>query len=455
MSSTSFQSNIRIEIKEFLRLAIPLASAQVAQSFTGFVDTIMMGRLGPEALAAGGLASLTFFALLSTASGVVMGVSPLVAQAYGAGNKLRVEQVTRQGLWLSLVLTIPMMILIGHMGSIMRQLGQEANTVTLAKSYLDIILWGLFPAIGFAMLRGAVSALSQARAIMTIMIIGTLFNVVGNYVLGFGKLGFPRMELAGLALSSALSLWVMFLALFVYILRHQQLKTYRFFQELHRLRPRILWELARIGVPIGISSALEVGLFAVITFLMGMLGIEVLAAHQIVYQTIFLIFMVPLGMSQATTVRVGQWFGLQNSEGVRRAGYISICITAGFTTLMAIVLLTFPQQVVGMYLDIRNPENSNILALAMPMIGVAAVAQILDGVQKTAMGSLYGLQDTRVPMLLSFPTFWGVGLTSGYFLGFHFGLGGTGLWIGQSLGVAIAASLFMWRFWQQTKSSFK
>jgi MATE family multidrug resistance protein len=106
-------------------------------------------------------------------------------------------------------------------------------------------------------------------------------------------------------------------------------------------------------------------------------------------------------------------------------------------------------------LDIRNPENTNVLALATPMIGVAAVAQILDGVQKTVMGSLYGLQDTRVPMLLSCLTFWGVGLTSGYFLGFHFGLGGTGLWIGQSLGVAIAAGLFTWRFWQHTRSSFK
>lgn len=455
MSSISFQSNIKTEIKEFLKLAIPLSSAQLAQSVTGFVDTVMMGRLGSQTLAAGGLASLTFFTMLLTASGIVMGVSPLVAQAYGAGNRSRVEQFTCQGLWLSLILTIPMMILMGHMSSIMLLFRQEVNTVTLAKTYLDIILWGLFPAIGFAMLRGAISALSQARPVMTIMIVGTLFNVLGNYVLAFGKLGFPRMELAGLGLSSALSLWFMFLALVVYTLKHKQLKNYRLFQDLHRLRPRIIWELLWIGVPIGVSSALEIGLFAVITLLMGILGTEVLAAHQIVYQTIFVIFMVPLGMSQAATVRVGQWLGLQDPAGVRRAGYVSVCIALGFTTLMAIALFTFPQQVVGIYLDIGNPENTNVLGLAVPMISVAAVAQILDGVQKTVMGSLYGLQDTRLPVLLSLSTFWGVGLTSGYFLGFHFGLGGTGLWIGQSLGVAMAAVLFMWRFWLHSKLYFR
>jgi MATE family multidrug resistance protein len=236
-----------------------------------------------------------------------MGVSPLVAEAYGAGQKTRVEQVARQGFWLSLFLAIPMMFLIGHIDVFMRQLGQAATTVTLANVYLDIMLWGFFPALGFAMLRGLVSALSHARPVMVIVIAGTLFNVVVNYVLGFGKFGFPRMELAGLALASVFSLWGMFLALVVYMLKHKQLRTYHLFQDLYRLKPRILWELVRIGVPIGVFSALEIGLFTVVTYLMGILGTDVLAAHQIVFQTINLIFMVPLGMSYATTARVGQW----------------------------------------------------------------------------------------------------------------------------------------------------
>jgi MATE family multidrug resistance protein len=451
MTSMLIKSNIRTEIREFLQLAVPLASAQVAQSATGFADTVMMGALGQETLAAGGLASLTFVMLMNTGGGVVMGVSPIVAEAYGAGRKTRIEQVTSQGLWLSLLLAIPMMFLIGHLDSFMSQLGQAQTTVVLANTYLDIILWGLIPALGFAMLRGVVSGLSQARPVMIIVIVGTLFNIVGNYVLGFGKFGFPRMELAGLALASVLSLWGMFLALVVYTFKHQQLKTYRFFQDLHRLKPGILRELVWIGVPIGVSVALESGLFTVVTYLMGVLGVDVLAAHQIVLQTIIVIFMVPLGMSFATTARVAQWLGQQNLEAARRSGYISIAVAAVFMALTAIALLTHPQQVIGLYLDIRNPENANVVKLAMPMLTISALAQLLDGVQKTAMGALYGLQDTRVPMLLSLPTFWGVGLTTGYFLGFHVGLGGVGLWIGQSIGVAIAAGVFVWRFYKLTK----
>jgi MATE family multidrug resistance protein len=259
------------------------------------------------------------------------------------------------------------------------------------------------------------------------------------------------MELAGLAISSAISLWVMFLALIVYIMMHKQLKNYRMFAELHRVRPTILWELIKIGVPMGIAIALEYGLVTVITYLMGVLGTEVLAAHQIVLQTILVIFMVPLGMSYATTARVGQWLGQQNIQGAKRAGYISILIAAVFMTLTGILLLFHPQQVIGLYIDIRKPENASVLAMGAPMLTVAALAQLFDGVQKTTMGALYGLQDTRIPMLLNLPVFWGVGLTSGYLLGFQFGFGGVGLWVGQSIGIAIAACVFIWRFRQLTR----
>jgi MATE family multidrug resistance protein len=439
------QSKIRTEIREYLRLAIPLAIAQVTQSATGFADSVMMGRLGQETLAAGGLAALTFGAVLITASGFVMGVTPLVAEAYGANRPNQIALIARQGLWLSLILTIPMMLLIGKMDTIMSQVGQAATTVTLANTYLDIMLWGFFPALAFSVLRGVVAALQEARPVMAIVIAGTLFNIAGNYVLGFGKLGFPQMGIAGLAVASVLSLWGMFLALVAYILRHKKLRKSRFFQYLHQIKPRTSGDLIRIGLPIGISSALEIGLFTVVTYLMGILGTDVLAAHQIVFQTIAVIFMIPLGMSFATTARVGQWFGQQNLQGATRAGYVSMFVGMGFMTLMTMALLMFPQQVIGLYLDIDNPANANVVALAKPMLTVAAISQILDSLQKTTQGALYGLQDTRIPMLLSLSAFWGVGLTSGFLLGFPLGLGGTGLWIGQSIGIAIAAIVFVWR----------
>jgi MATE family multidrug resistance protein len=362
------KSNIGTESREFLKLAVPLASAQVAQAAVGFVDTIMMGHLGAESLAAGGLASTTFQLLLSTASGIVMAVSPLVAEAYGAGRKTQIEQIARQGLWLSLFLGIPLMFVIGHLGAVLLFLKQPALIVSLADRYFNFILWGIFPALGFAMLRGYVSALSQAHVLTVIVIIGTLFNIMGNYVLGFGKFGFPRMELAGIGLASGLSFWLMFLIFLIHTLKHPQLKEYRFLQDLHRLRPQILQRLMTIGVAIAVTIALEYGLFAVVTFLMGILGTEVLAAHQTVYQTMYIIFMVPLGMSYAVTARVGQWFGQQDLRGARRAGYISIAVAAVFMILTAIVLVMYRQQVIGIYLDVHNPENANVLTLAVPML---------------------------------------------------------------------------------------
>ncbi|NJR61418.1 MAG: MATE family efflux transporter [Cyanobacteria bacterium CRU_2_1] len=451
MNAKAFiKSKIGTETREFLKLAIPLASAQVAQAAVGFVDTVMMGHLGAESLAAGGLASTTFQLLLNTASGLVMAVSPLVAEAYGAGRKSQIEQIARQGFWLSLFLGVPLMIVIGHLDTVLLFLGQPASIATRAAPYFHFILWGMFPALGFAMLRGYVSALSQAHIVTMIVIIGTIFNIVGNYVLGFGKLGFPRMELAGLGLASGLSFWLMFLTFLIYIFKHPQLQNYRFLHNLHRIRPQILHRLVTIGVAIAVTIALEYGLFAVVTFLMGILGTEVLAAHQTVYQTMYIIFMVPLGMSYAVTVRVGWWVGQQDFQGARRAGYVGIAVAAMFMVLTAIGLVIYRQQVIGIYLDIHNPANANVLRLATPMLIISALAQLLDGTQRVAMGALYGLQDTRVPMLLSGLAFWGVGLTSGYVLGFLLEFAGAGLWIGQSIGVAVAGAIFVWRFHRLT-----
>ncbi len=451
--STRPSPSTQTEIKELLRLTIPLASAQIAQAATGFVDTVMMGWLGQQTLAAGGLATTTFTTLLVTASGVVYAVSPLVAEAFGAGNRGKIQLLTQQGFWLSLFLTIPAMVILENVDSLMLQFGQAKSVVSLAHTYLDVMLWGFFPALAFAMLKSVVSSVSQPRPITIIVVIGTLFNAVGNYVLGFGKLGFPTMGLTGIALASVLSQWVMLVFLVIYILKHEQLKTYQLFKKLYQFEPKILSEMIGVGLPIGVSFAFEVGLFSVTTYLMGLLGTSILAAHLIVFQTIAVVFMVPLGMSFATTIRVGQWSGQNDSVGVRRTAYISMWMGAIFMTAMALFLLVFSRQVIGLYLDIRNPENANVISLATPMFAVAAISQILDGVQTTAAGALRGLKDTRIPMLLSFIAFWVFGLASGYLLGFPLGLDGVGLWWGQAIGVGASAGVFIWRFRSLTAKS--
>ena len=445
MSSFSLKTPFKTEVREFLNLAVPLASAQLAQSATGFVDTLMMGRMGPDALAAGGLASIIFLTAMMTATGMVMGVSPLIAEAFGSEQKTRIQHLARQGLWLSLLVAIPVMMAMGHADRWLLQAGQAETTVQLADTYLDIILWGLFPVVGFAALRATVSALSHARPVMTIMVTGTAFNIVGNYVLGFGKLGFPQMGLAGLALASVMAQWGMFIAMVLYVLKHPKLREYRIFQELHRLRPRILWQLIWVGVPIGIFSGLEVAFFMVIMFWVGTFGTIALAAHQIVLQTLTIVFMVPLGISFATTVRVGQWLGRKDLQGVQRATWVSIGLSTVFAGSMSVMFLLFPRQVIGIYLDVQNPENLAIVSLATTLLVIAAIAQVLDAFQKAIYGSLQGLQDTQVPMVLIALGYWGFGLSVACALGFYLDMGTQGLWIGQSVAIALVAGLFTWR----------
>ena len=448
MSTLSMHLTLKAEAREFLKLAIPLASAQVAQAVTGFVDTVMMGWLGQDVLAAGGLAAMIFMAFMMTGVGIISGVSPLVAEAYGARQVQRVGKVTRQGLWIAVLLALPGMIILANLDGLMHQFGQAATTVTLADAYLNVMAGGLFPAIAFAVLRGCIVSLSEARPIMIIVVAATGFNVVGNYVLAFGKLGFPAMGITGLAIASICAHWGMFLSLLGYMLWLKKLRQYSLFQSLHRVDAKTVQQLLWVGVPIGIAAILEYGMMTAVTLLMGALGTPVLAAHQVVLQTIMVIFMVPLAMSYAATVRVGQWFGQRDWSQVRQAAVVSIGLTVAFMLVTAIALLAYPQTIIGLYLDLSDPTNANVVSIGISIMTVAAFGQILDGVQRTTNGILQGLQDTRMPMLLGTISYWGVGLTTGYLLGFHTNLGGMGVWIGGYTGLAVAGIAFVWRFWK-------
>lgn len=440
------KSRVFTEIKACLALAIPLAGAQLAQSAVSFVDTVMMGWLGSETIAAGGLAAMMFNTLLITSTSLISAVSPLSAEAYGAGKLKQVEKVVRQGLWLALVLSIPLTLLLLNAASLMQFLGQEPATVALSETYLKAIAWGMFPGLGFAVLRFFTSALSLTRPIIIVMLAGTVLNIVGNYVLMLGKFGLPALGLAGIGWASAISLWSMFIVLAVYCLFQPQLRQYQVFQKLHHFDWRVLGNLLRVGIPIGILTGTEIGLFTVTAFLMGQLGTVTLAAHQIALQTAALTFNVPLGIALATTVRVGQQLGKHDRSGSQLAGFVGIGLGAAFMAAMAVVVWLIPERIVSLYLDINNPVNAEVVALAKVLLGIAAVFQIADGVQVTANGALRGRQDTTIPMLIGLFAYWCVGLTSGYILGLQLGYGGAGLWWGLAIGLAVAAVILTWRF---------
>lgn len=446
MGQTKTKPALAAEIRACLSLAVPLAGAQLAQAATTFVDTVMMGLLGSSTLAAGGLGAAVFHSLVLISTGIISAVSPLVATAYGANQPGVVGKVVRQGLWLAVGLAIPVALLIWSADSWLLRLGQEASTVSLAQPYLRSIAWGVLPALGFALLRSFVTALSQPRPVILIMLAGTVFNIGANYVLMFGKLGLPALGLAGIGWASTISLWGMFLALALHILTQPRYRVYHLFQSLPRIERRIFLELMQVGLPIGVLSAVETGMFTITTFLMGQLGTAILAAHQVAMQTAIITFMVPLGISLATTVRVGQQLGQQDPSGARLAGKVGISIGALFMSMMGILFWLFPDRIVSLYLDINNPANAEVVALAKQFLRVAALFQLVDGIQVSAAGALRGLKDTRIPMLIGIIAYWGIGLTSGYLLGIQLQLGGVGLWWGLAIGLAIAAIILTWRF---------
>ena len=440
---------IRREIKNLSVLALPLILAQLAQNTLSFIDTIMVGRLGNGALAGIALGSTVFGFVLLVFSGVILAVSPLVAQAHGAGRPGEAGRAVRQGLWLGLLLFVPAFVLFWNAEPLLLRLGQAPATAALSSAYLRAISWGLLPAFGTTALRGLLEGLSVTRPIMLFSLAGVGLNIFANNALMFGRFGFPALGLVGTGYASSFVFTMVFLMLAIYVTF--RFGRYRIFADLRRPDFTMLAELVRVGLPIAFTLGFEVSMFATTAFLMGLLGAAQLAAHQIALQSASVTFMVPLGLAIATSIRVGQAVGRGDGHGARRAGYVGI---AGSVLFMCVSALTFwlaPRFVIGLYLGLGDPANAEVVALATGFLALAAAFQIFDGLQVSASGALRGLKDTRVPMLITLFSYWFVGIGSGTLMCFVLGMGGRGLWLGLVFGLATAAVLLVWRFYYRVQ----
>ena len=446
----------RLEARELLRLALPLAATQLAQMTILATDTVMLGHYSKEALAAGALGNTIYFLVWLLGSGMPMAVSPVIAHVQGRhslsaksrdrlldGREVRVA--VRMGLWSVALVSLPLLAVLIFTRPMLLAFGQQPNLAADAAQFMAGLAWGLPFALGFQVLRSFSTALSRATPPLIVMALAILWNAAFDYALIFGHFGFPRMGLFGAGLASASSNIFSFAAMLAICLALPALKRYRILHRFAHPRWASFAELFRLGLPIGITMVFEVALFNGAALVMGTFGLASLAAHQIAITIPSLTFMIPLGIGLAATVRVGLAAGAGDQHAARRAGFTAIAMGAAFMCVTALVLLLWPKEIATLWLpDI--PSNADVLLLAVSFLHVAAAFQLVDGIQVTASMSLRGLKDAHGPMWLAGASYWLAGAPMGLVLAYWFHMRGFGIWLGLAFGLLVAAITLTTRF---------
>ncbi|WP_439811516.1 MATE family efflux transporter [Bordetella bronchiseptica] len=436
------------ELAATLALSLPLVLTNLAQMAMTVTDVIFIGRLGSQALAASALGANLFTAIEFFGLGLVAATAPMVAHALGRrGNAVRdVRRTVRQGLWTAVIYSVPGCLLLWHGEAILLAIDQPPELAAQAGTYLRALMWAMPPFLGFLVLRSFVAALQRPRSAFLIALAAIVLNVFGNWVLVFGNLGAPALGLVGAGLASALATLGLFLGMVGVVCLDRRFRRYHLFGGFWQPDWQRLAEFWKLGLPIGAATAFEVTIFNAAAFLMGWLGEPELAAHAVAIQIAGVTFMIPYGIAQAATVRVGHAHGARQPDQVARAGWCAFSLGIGSMVIAAALMLLAPGLLVSAFLDIGDPANAQVLRLATAYLAVAALFQIVDGAQVLGAGMLRGLHDTRVPMLYAALGYWGVGLPSGAALAFWAGWRGVGIWSGLAIGLALVAVLMMQRW---------
>jgi MATE family multidrug resistance protein len=439
------------ELKAMLVLALPLVLTQLVQVLVHTTEVLLLGRLGAAPLAAATLAAALFHTGMMFGIGVASATAPLVAQARGARQPRLIRRIVRQGLWATLALTLPLMAALWFARPVLAAMGQDPALLPMTEAYMRHAVWGMPFAVGFIVLRSFTSAFGKTAAVLGAALVAGLLNVPLSIGLIFGRFGLPAMGTAGAGTAVAITFALMFLLLLAYCL---SVRPFRRFAVLGRFwRPDLptFREILRVGLPIGGAVLMETGLFAISTLLMGLVGTAQLAAHQVALQLASIAFMVPLGVSHAATIRVGLAAGAGDGEGARLSGWVACGLGVAFMGTMALVFWTLRAPLAGLFLDPGTAEGAAALAYAVVFLRVAAVFQLVDGLQVIGIASLRGLKDTTVPMWLAGFGYWLVGFPICAVLGFMTPLGGIGIWIGLAFALATVAVVMILRFHRLTR----
>ncbi len=429
-----FEKPRRADMEAMIRLAIPVVVVQVGMMLFGVVDTMVVGRLSSQALASVALGHVAVITISSFGVGVLLGIDPLLNQALGARDRNAFRRSVQRGFILAAALMIPSTLFLLPIGAVFTLLGQPAETVPLAAAYSHISIPGLLPFYGWVVLRLAMQSMGRLRPIVATVVAVNIFNLVADWALVFGIGPIPQLGPIGSAWASTIARTMLFVILLT-VDRRDLWPLLRFDRASMQWLP--LLRTARLGIPIGLNLQLEIVAFSVIALLMGGLGTISMAAHQVAINLASLTFMVPLGVSQATAVRVGNAIGAGDAIGARRAASSGLLLGAGFMILTAALFIGLPRWLARAYTSVED-----VVILAAVLIPIAGFFQVFDGLQVVSAGVLRGAGDTRAPLVINILGFWLIGLPISLVLGFRLDYGPPGLWWGLVAGLG-AVALFL------------
>lgn len=432
-------STLRHELSALLKLAGPLIAAQLAHVLMVFTDTVMMGLLGPAQLAAGALGAASYNLVSIFCVGVMAAVGNLVAIRHGAGDAQGVRSMTQAGVWIAVILALIAGLLLWQLTPWLRLAGQQEVNIVGAMGFLQTLIFALPGYLLFMALRGFTCALGRPGPVLAISIGGALANFVLNYALIKGLFGLPQIGLAGIGLVTALVMNSMALLLALYIRWQPFYQPWPLLRGLLSTPFSAIRENLRLGLPIGGTYVVESSLFFIAALCMGALGSIELAAHQIALQAVYVVFMIPVGLSYAASLRIGQHFGAQNWPAARQTGRLAIGLGALCMLGFALLFWLAPHWVIGLFLDVADSANRPIIELAVSLLAIAAWFELFDGLQTIAMGAIRGLKDAKTTLIVGLICYWGIGAPAAWLLAFPLGWGAQGVWWGLAIGLATAA----------------
>ena len=438
------------ELKRSVILIIPLMAALLAEMGIQLTDSVMMGYLGSNALAAGALAVSTSILIIVATIGFTAGAGIFIAQAHGGNDRQVMIRYWQHGLYVSAIISIPVMLLYANFSLIFQLLHQNPIVINLAQQYLWGELGCAFPVFAFCLFKDLGAILEKTTFIMIVAICALPLNAFLDYCFIFGKFGFPQWGMFGIGLSSTVVYWLMFLVPLVYARREPIFKAI-IFSSWQRIHFKTTGEIFRIGWPMCCVYFFEAGLFSASAFMMGWVSVDAQAAHQIVIQSVDTAFMLSLGVAQVAGLRVAKYYGANDYIGMKNTVFVNTVLTI-FVSILCMLLFVFAtKELIFIFLKTDPVDTAHVAYLATQFFLIAACFVCFDGLKLLAMSILRGLQDTFVPMLMGLSSYWVIGIISGYLLAFKLGWQGTGIWCGLALSIIISSMLLWWRWFTQYK----